>query len=80
MLYISHCTVSYCSLRRFFFTLRFALIGLNRYQVASKLALSNYFRDWEERKINCAVEICLEIACWKTILIKEVASTWWTIS
>lgn len=75
MLYISHCTVSSCSLRGFF-TLRFALVGLNRYQVASNLALSNYFRDQGER----VVEICLEIACWKTILIKEVASNRRTIS
>lgn len=59
---------------------RFALVGLNRYQGASQLALSNYFRDWEERKLNCVVEICLEIACWKTILIKEVASNWRAVS
>lgn len=46
MLFISHCAVPYCSLRRGFFTLTLALIG----QGAFKLALSNYFRDWEEKK------------------------------
>lgn len=80
MLFISHCTVLYCSLRRGFFTLTLAFIGLNKYQGASKLALSHYFRDWEERKTNCIVKICQEIVCWKTILIKEVASNWQTIS
>lgn len=54
-------------------------MGLNRYQVASRLALSNYFRDWRDRIINCVVENHLEIACWKTILIKEVAFDWQTI-
>lgn len=80
MLFISHYTVPYCSLRRGFFTSALALIDLNRYQGASKLALSNYFRDWEERKTNCVVQICPEIGCWKTILIKEVSSNWQTIS
>lgn len=80
MQFISHCTVPYCSSRRGFFTPTLALIGLNRHQGASKLALSNYFRDWEKRKNNLQSKICLETACWKTILIKEVASNWQTIS
>lgn len=63
-----------------FFTLRFALMGLSRYQVASKLALSNYFRDWGRGKKKYVVEICLEVGCWRNILIKEVTSNWQTIS